>query len=784
MVVRTSRLVRAALAGFAWAAALLLAAAPATAEEPVKRTILALYDSINEGPVPITRIHRLAEFPLNHLGLVVRYHDVTQPLPPVSTLGDVRGVLTWFDTEAIDNPLIYIGWASALLDKGVRFVIIQDLAPRTDRRGRAVPLEVLNRFLAKIGLSHGGDWHTVTYNAEPVIMDPEMVGFERQLPPALPAYGDVKSIGMNPRVHLAVRRNGDPATDAHVIVTTDRGGYAGAGFIDFADSDETKRQWFLNPFKFFASAFETGDLPRPDTNTLSGRRIYYSHVDGDGWRNLTEIEEYREKRPTLSAEVLLKEVFEPYNDLPVTVAPIVGDLDPDWYGDEEANQVARAIFRLPHVEAGSHIYSHPFIWGFFADGSAGKEDRYLDRYPARPGELGASWLLSLLREEKDKKIGNSEATASVRREVKKELARAAGIEEQVEQEDGEFDGDFERPRAYAIELFDLALEIKGALDYIDRLLPPGKRASVVQWSGNTLPFEAALRETRLANASNINGGDTRFDREFPSYAWVAPIGRQVGPEWQIYASNSNENTYTDLWTGRFFGFQHLVRTLDSTETPYRVKPFNVYYHMYSGEKLASLGALKRNLDYARSRKLAPVTTSQYASIAQGFYSTRFIALGENSWRVEDRGVLQTIRFDRATLLAVDFARSEWVIGQLHYQGSLYVALDPVDAAPILTLRPIERTDIDPPSPTPYLVEARWQVWDLSPAPAGFDCNVQGFGPGEMDWWVPEPGTYDLAAYQDGTTIHRAAATAGADHRLHFTLPRLAEAPVRFTVRRR
>jgi len=28
-------------------------------------------------------------------------------------------------------------------------------------------------------------------------------------------------------------------------------------------------------------------VPKPDTTTLAGRRIYYSHIDGDGWKELT-----------------------------------------------------------------------------------------------------------------------------------------------------------------------------------------------------------------------------------------------------------------------------------------------------------------------------------------------------------------------------------------------------------------------------------------------------------------------------------------------------------------
>jgi hypothetical protein len=35
-----------------------------------------------------------------------------------------------------------------------------------------------------------------------------------------------------------------------------------------------------------------------------------------------------------------------------------------------------------------------------------------------------------------------------------------------------------------------------------------------------------------------------------------------------------------------------------TEKPYRIKPINIYYHFYSGSKLAAFNALKEVYDWA------------------------------------------------------------------------------------------------------------------------------------------------------------------------------------------
>ncbi len=36
--------------------------------------------------------------------------------------------------------------------------------------------------------------------------------------------------------------------------------------------------------------------PVPDVTTHSGRRMYYSHIDGDGWRNVTLVKPYKKDK--------------------------------------------------------------------------------------------------------------------------------------------------------------------------------------------------------------------------------------------------------------------------------------------------------------------------------------------------------------------------------------------------------------------------------------------------------------------------------------------------------
>jgi len=719
------------------------AAGAAYEPEPIPRTILALYDSrVSEQPF-YTAAHQMAEMPLNHLGCRVRYADVSKPLPAPDSLSDIRGVLMWMESGEMQDPEGFLRWAEEVAARGKAFVLIGDLAFMADSRGEPTSGFLVNRFLKSIGLRCLFDWTPITYDVSLEILDPRVVGYERKFDGVIPPFEKIRAIDPDSRVFLRIlaaagRKDyggkGLRQTAADLVVVTPNGGYVASGYTHFSDPENDRKSWILNPFEFFRQAFRTDDLPKADTTTLSGNRIYYSHIDGDGWRNISMVPKYA-RRPTISAEVILKEVLEPFTDLPVTVGPVAADLHPDWLGRELDREVARRIFALPHVELGNHTFSHPFDWGFFEDGDPDKEIPYLDRYEhSWKQSLAPSWIAY--------------------------WSDLFGLDRKVIASDHR-EGAYETPRAFALEPFSLEMEILGASAFIESLAPPGKKVRIIQWSGNTRPFEEAIRTARLAGLANINGGDTRFDRDFASVAWVAPVGRQVGSEIQIYASNSNENTYTDLWSDRYFGFVHLIRTFENTETPIRLKPINVYYHMYSGEKLSSLNAVLANLRYIRTHKLCPVPTSRFAMIGTGFFTAEFARLGPDRWLVRNHGQLQTVRFDGSTFKQVDFPRSRGVIGQKHFQGSLYVALDRSETEPVIALKAHAAPHLLPDASRPYLVEGRWDVWNLEIETGGrFRFQTAGYGPGILLWKVPRPGTYTVTTTDEKGEVQPAVFSSG------------------------
>jgi len=734
----------------------LVPAAPRALEpepEIVRREVLAIYDSRVEPDSGSTVIHLRLEAVFDHLGYVLDYRDVNGPLPDAAALDRYAAVVTWFvdDLEAADA---FLGWAADAARAGTRFIAIGHLGVTSSPQNR----ERLNVMLAGAGVEYLYEHVEVPFGSRIVHSDPSVVGFERALDRVLTSYPIIRATGPDTRPALVVRAPALEGGHESVLVATGpAGGHVAGGFEIHFDPELNLMKWIIDPFTFLARALGEPRFPVPDTTTVSGRRLYFSHVDGDGWLNLSEMEEHRE-HPATAAEVMLRELIEPYPDLPVTVGLVSCDVDPVEGGLEAAADVARAIYALPQVEVASHTHTHPFDWGFYERYDRAAEERMMAG-PAGGPRRPEAGLLERMRDAVG--LGRAEAGSA----------------------QPYVSGSNDLPRAYLRHPFDLGAEIGGALAATSALAPPGKPAALYLWSGDTRPFEAAVAATRAAGVRNMNGGDGRFDARFPSIGYVAPIGRAVGAQRQIYAVASNENTYTDLWTAHFHGFAQLEETLRRTEEPRRLKGANVYYHTYSAEKRVSLEAVRTHLDWARDAPLAPIEASRYAAIADGFYTTRIERLGPGRWRVSQRDGLQTVRFDDADGLRVDLSASEGVLGSNRHGGALYVALD--ESVPAAVVAIAERGAATPTADlaAASLVESRWLVRGLARAPEALRFEARGYGSGYFRFAGLPPAPYVVSAQRDGRTLWRATVRADADGEIAFAAPFGGLDPASFEVAR-
>ena len=388
-----------------------------------------------------------------------------------------------------------------------------------------------------------------------------------------------------------------------------------------------RSQWLVNPFAVFERVLNNGPRPIPDTTTVSGRRLYFSHVDGDGWNDSVEMERYKNSLLP-AASVVERELIAPYPDLPVTVGLISSDLEFAYDNGKKAAEAARRIFALPQVEVASHTATAPQVWADFETHSSIKDDGAADSAPMQ-AEGGADWFFAVTDA-----LGITKTQTDTRRIVSS-------------LQDG---GDLHKR-------FSLSSEITGSARKASELAPAGKRAAILTWTGDAKPFESAIRATRRAGMRNLNGGGARLDSGYPSITYVTPLARQVGDEHQIYSVNAGDNSYTGGASGSLGGFARLAETWDATAKPRRLKGAHLYYHVYSAKKQASLSAIKRLLDKARAERLAYIKASDYASIADGFFKVSIEKTGPMTWKVSKRDGLQTVRFDSPGSLTIDTSSS-------------------------------------------------------------------------------------------------------------------------------
>ncbi len=742
-----------AIGGLLLALLMLLPADPRAAQaaeaEPLRRTILALYNGEAEDSVRLSRVASYAAMPLNHLGFKLVYHDVRDPLPEPDNIPGLRGVVTWFGGD-VPNLQAYLRWATGAMDRGIPFAVLGDSGVLS------APLDAQNRFLGHLGLESSGNFKLLTYDVQLAATDPGMIGFERQPMRPFASYTEYRQADAEAQVFLSV--HGAAGEDPHPLVIIGReGGYAAAGYEYYFDTEIVRGRWIVDPFAFFERIFGSHGQPRPDATTLAGRRIYFSHVDGDGWRNISRVSGHRDiaSGATLA---LLDKAWAAYPGLPVTVAPIGAEMDLAYFGTPDVLKIAEKVFELPHVEAGTHTYSHPFVWGFFRRYDAQKEQEIEAKAGRLPKLESSAWdrvMAEFSLGPQTSYLVTEGATGDVEHAVM---------------------------RAFPNVPWSLSREVGGSAEKIEAVLPAGKKVRLLQWPGDTSPFPKAVRETRDAGLMNMNGGDPRFDPEYPSILFVSSLAYTGNGIVQPYAQASNENTYTNLWTERFYGLRFLDRTLANTDRPRRLKPFNLYYHNYSGEHPESLDAVVSILDLASRSEIAPIEASRYAAIVDGFHRLTISVVEAATpgdpdgtargpaWRIAGRGALNTIRFDEAAFQAVDFDRSRGVLGQRHYQGSLYVALDPVAEEPVIALAPVDRTDLPPGAGRPYLISARWPPRDLKvDGDGGFTAQLRGYGAGEQLWWVPPGRRYALRAMAGDRVAWSGTAQADPAGRLAFTI---------------
>lgn len=561
--------------------------------EIVPRRILVLYDSNESVSLNFSEVHRYLQMPINHMGYIVDYADVNQELPKTALLDRYAGVVSWFSGQLAEGP--------------------RKAVPRwlQSRMAEGMPIAVLSSFGFPLTPNIAPHFGLITDLPEPtgtiqVTKTESMIGFET---PPKAHWTQLSALRLSADGAQGLLELRDQAGQQLVGgALMPWGGFILDPFVIFEIPGADQFRWVVDPFAFLSKSLRLKPLPAPDVTTENGRRLFFSHIDGDGFPSLAE----RAGSP-FAAEVLLKEILERYR-IPTTVSVIESELAPDGLYPKlspKLEAIAKRMFALPHVEIASHTYSHPFLWD-----TSVKHGRFTEK----------------------------------------------------------------KEEYFHLEIpgykYDLKREIVGSTDYIQRrLAPPNKPVKILLWSGDTAPSAEALEITEHAGLLNMNGGYTSITRSEPTLTAVGSLGIEKNGFLQVYAPITNENIYTNLWRGPYYGFERVIESFEMTETPRRLKAVDIYYHTYSATKQAGLKALHKVFAWSETQELHPVFASEYIRKVQDFQNMSLAREG-NGWRVRGNGNLRTLRLP-ASLGTPDMRTAKGVAGfnpgnegnYLHLTGS-------------------------------------------------------------------------------------------------------------------
>ncbi|CAA6824687.1 MAG: Extracellular Matrix protein PelA, partial [uncultured Sulfurovum sp.] len=349
------------------------------------------------------------------------------------------------------------------------------------------------------------------------------------------------------------------------------------------------------------------------------------------------VEFVRMHKSSLSTEYLIEHIYKKY-PIPHTISLIQGEMQ-NLFPEltSRMEEIARELYRIPWIEPASHTLSHPFFWA-----------KVIKPENASP-KVGKKYHLPI--------------------------------------------------KNYT---FSLKRETINSVDYVLSLAPKSKQKErIMFWSGDCQPPKSVLEYVEKHNILTLNGGDTTIQKKMPTLSHVAPFGIQHDEYWQIYTGQQNENVYTNNWLGPYWGYRNAIETFQMTEKPYRIKVLNIYYHLYSGSKLASFNALKEVYEWVIKQKTSKLYASQYIKKGQGFYRT---ALGktDNGFEIRNQGFLRTLRFDKK--ININLQQSKGVAGHNFDNNSSYVSLDESGRYELV---------LNQDTPSPYLIDANGWVEKIS-----------------------------------------------------------------------
>lgn len=345
---------------------------------------------------------------------------------------------------------------------------------------------------------------------------------------------------------------------------------------------------------------------------------------------------------------------------PTSVSVITGELSQPGMAQSRSKaliEIARSIFALPWVESASHSFSHPLEWQTQLRG-------FQNQIPGETYSLSIPHYI----------------------------------------------------RNYAAEITD-------SVAFINKyLVPSQKPCRLFFWSGFGDPSEAVLAITYADHLLNINGlSSTNIDKHNPSVTNIRPMGIQVGKYIQVFAPIEMDFNFMNALAGPLYGFERVIETLELTDTPRRMKPIDLYYHIYAASYPASLQALYKVYDWAMRQSVMPIYISDYIKKVLDYYQLNMSKRGD-AWLIYSHGDLRELR-SPWNLGYPDLVHSQNVIGFNEKNDQRYIHLGPKQMT-------VLKYQADSPK-IPYLVDANARVTSFVRNAKEVVFHLQGYVPVEV-----------------------------------------------------
>ena len=233
--------------------------------EVMPRRVLMLFDgAARDAKLYTHRIRVHATKPLQDLGYLVEYLDVSQPLPSYPLVGRYAGIVSWFaDDQAVRRPGVR-EWLSRQREHGMRMAVLGNF-----------PFPLTDALALAFGLSTGPMRAPRTVTID--MRDP-VIGFEAQPTPDVRAFTPLRAREASATL-LRLRSESGDTMDAAALMPW--GGYVLTPYETVSMTGGER--WLIHPVEFMRRALALPQLHRapgdtqyrpltrgPESHTISG----------------------------------------------------------------------------------------------------------------------------------------------------------------------------------------------------------------------------------------------------------------------------------------------------------------------------------------------------------------------------------------------------------------------------------------------------------------------------------------------------------------------------------